>query len=58
MITKKDVKPLNVRIDAKLFDRFEKYCEAKGQSKTTALSRIMDAYLTEYEKDPLSKADK
>ena len=58
MITRKDVKALNVRIDADLFDRFQAYCEAKGQTKTVALSRILESYLSEYEKDPQSKADK
>lgn len=58
MITKKDVKPLNVRIDTKLFDRFEAYCKDKGQPKTVALARILESYLDEYEKDHSSKSDK
>lgn len=58
MASSSSVKPLNVRIDEKLFERFDKYCRAKGQAKTVALSRILDAYLSEYEKDSQSKSDK
>lgn len=55
MITKRNVKPLNVRIDTKLFDRFEAYCKDKGQAKTVALSRILESYLDEYEKNKSEK---
>ena len=55
MITKKDVKPLNVRIDTELFERFDTYCRDKGQAKTVALPRILEAYMDEYEKEAESK---
>ncbi len=50
MMIKRKVKTLNVRLDADLFDRFNAYCDDKGQTKTVALARILKPYLDEYEK--------
>lgn len=45
----RDRRALNCIIDKELFERFEAYCNAVGQSKTTAISRIITKYLNEYE---------
>lgn len=42
---KKDGKHLNVYLDRELLERFEKYCEIKGQTKTLALERIIEQAL-------------
>lgn len=47
---KKDYQPLNVKLDSTIMDRFNKYCEYKGQTKTTALERILLKHLDEFEK--------
>ncbi len=51
---KKDGKSLNCVIDRCLFERFEVYCEDVGQTKTTALSRILARFLEEYDRDKAS----
>lgn len=49
MANKKTGKALNCIIDKELYDRFDAYCEAVGQSKTTAIARILAKYLDEYD---------
>lgn len=46
---KKDSRNLNVKLDASIYRRLECYCDALGQTKTTAIERILDKHLTEYE---------
>lgn len=42
---KKDHKAFNIRMDAAIFDTFEKYAEDKGQTKTIAVERILKEHL-------------
>ena len=46
---KKDCRNLNVKLKSGIYIRFEKYCDDLGQTKTTALERILDKHLSEYE---------
>lgn len=50
---KKDYKALNVKLDSNIMERFEKYCDVMGQTKTTALERILLKHLDEF--DGISK---
>ncbi len=52
---KKDGRKVNYYIDSTLLDRFDKYCEEKGQTKTTALERILEEALDHYDKEKASK---
>lgn len=45
----KDYKFLSVKLDRHISDRFETYCDIEGRTKTTALERILKAYLDEYD---------
>ena len=47
---RKDGKYINLRIDRKLYERFEKYCTVEARTKTAALERMISAYLEQYEK--------
>ena len=46
---KKDGRFINYFIDRTIYDRLKAYAEDKGQSMTTALERILSAYLDQYE---------
>lgn len=46
---KKDWKALNVKLDASLYDQFAAYCEDLGQTKTTALERILKSTINKHE---------
>lgn len=48
---KKDSVGFNMKFDAMLMERFTKYCDDVGASKTAAAERIISAYLDEYEKN-------
>lgn len=45
---KKDGRSLNCVIARSVFEQLEAYCEEVGQSKTTAVERILKQYLSEY----------
>ncbi len=45
---KKDSKPINLNLDRQLVEQLEQYCEEVGQTKTTALERILRRFLEEY----------
>ena len=47
---KKDYITLNAKIDANIMARFSRYCDEVGQTKTTAIERILDAFLNAYDK--------
>lgn len=47
---RKDYKALNVKLDSKIMERFVQYCNDLGQTKTTALERILKKHLDQYEK--------
>ncbi len=46
---RKDYKPLNVKLDSEIMVRFEQYCDTMGQTKTTALERILAHYMDEFD---------
>ena len=45
---KKDGRYINYKIRRDLDEMLEKYADEKGQSKTVAIERILEAHLTEY----------
>ena len=45
---KKDGQYINFKIRRDIYDKFVAYAEEKGQSKTVAIERILEAYLNEY----------
>ena len=47
---KKDYQSLNVKLDSAIMERFKKYCDIMGQTKTMALERILTRHLDEFEK--------
>lgn len=51
---KKDYIALNMKVEASVMKRFNKYCEEVGQTKTLAFERIMSAYLDQYEEGKIS----
>ncbi len=48
---KKDYITLNMKVDANIMQRFNKYCEEVGQTKTLAFERIVSAHIDKYEKN-------
>ncbi len=56
---KKDSKSLNIKLDRSLSERFEAYCSELGQTKTTAIERILIKHLDEYNSKhtPADKAE-
>lgn len=47
---KKDAKYLNVYLDRKIYEDFEKFCIEMGQSKTLAAERALQMYMREMRK--------
>ena len=45
---KKDYKNLNIKLQKDISDQLEEYCERLGQTKTTAIERILQKHLEEY----------
>lgn len=45
---KKDSKPINLNLDRMLVEYLERYCDELGQTKTTALERILKRFFLEY----------
>ncbi len=52
---KKDYQSLNVKLDSAIMERFKKYCDIMGQTKTTALERILQKHLDSFEKESKGK---
>ena len=46
---KKDGRFINYYIDRGIYERLERYADDKGQQMTTAIERILDSYLSQYE---------
>jgi len=44
----REFKPVNVNVAITVLDKLERYCEETGRTKTMAIERILDKYLTEY----------
>lgn len=47
---KKDAKILNIKLDTSIYNRLESYCNDLGQTKTTAVERILKQHFDEYDK--------
>lgn len=45
---KKESKVLNVRLDVKISEELDKFCEETGMSKTNAVERMLQKCLDEY----------
>ena len=47
---KKDSIALNINVDREIMERFNKYCDDVGQTKTLAFERIVSKFLDEFYK--------
>lgn len=45
---KKDGRYISLYIDTTVADELEEYCEAMGQTKTTAIERILHKHISEW----------
>ena len=45
---KKDAKILNIKLERKISDQLEQFCEESGVSKTIATEKILSQYFDEY----------
>ena len=48
---KKDYVVFNMRVDARVMERFKCYCDEVGQTRTLAFERIVSSFLDQYEND-------
>ena len=55
--SKKDAKALNIKLERSIYDRFESYADQLGQSKTTAIERILLKHLDEYDRTARSQIE-
>lgn len=46
---RKESKNLHMKVNKELYERFERYADDLGQTKTTALERILAKALKEYD---------
>lgn len=44
----REFKPMSLNMDVKVHEKLERYCEETGRTKTMAIERILDRFLTEY----------
>lgn len=44
----RDTKTVNFNMDIKVLEKLERYCEETDRTKTAAIERILDKFLTEY----------
>ena len=44
----RDFKAISLNMDVKVLEKLETYCETTGRTKTAAIERILDKFLTEY----------
>ena len=52
---KKESKPFNIKMSVEIYDRLEKYCDEMGQTKTTAVERILTDALDRHENNKQGK---
>lgn len=45
---KKESKNLNIKLALKISDQLDQFCKESGQSKTTAVERILGRYFDKY----------
>lgn len=46
--TKKDAKILNIKLDRKIHEQLEQFCDESGMTKTIAVEKILQRYFEEY----------
>lgn len=44
----REYKAISLNMDVKVLEKLERYCEETGRTKTMAMERILDKFLTEY----------
>lgn len=44
----RDYKSINFNLEVGVLEKLETYCKETGLTKTTAIERILDKFLTEY----------
>ena len=42
--TKKDAKYLNMKLDRKIYDQLEQFCDESGMTKTMATEKILEQF--------------
>lgn len=52
---KKNNKPFSMRMDSTVYERLEEYCQDTGQTKTTAIERILSAAFDAHDKRKASE---
>lgn len=50
--TKKDAKILNIKLDRKIHEQLEQFCDESGMTKTIAVEKILQHYFEGYFKRP------
>ena len=50
--TKKDAKILNIKLDRKIHEQLEQFCDESGMTKTIAVEKILQHDVEEYFKRP------
>ena len=46
--TKKDAKILNIKLDRKIHEQLEQFCDESGMTKTIAVEKILQHYFEGY----------
>lgn len=44
----RDFKAISLNVDVKVLEKLERYCEETGRTKTMAIERILDKFLSDY----------
>lgn len=52
---KKDYKNLNIKLQREISEQFEEYCDKMGQTKTTAIERILQKHLEEFNQKEMTE---
>ena len=47
---KKDSSPVTIRMEQKVYERLNAFCESSGQPKTTAIERALTEYIDAYDR--------
>ena len=45
---KRDTRVLNIKLDRKVYEQLESFCDASGTTKTTATEKILFQFFSEY----------
>ena len=44
----REYKAISLNMDVQVLEKLERYCEETGRTKTMAIERILDKFLTDY----------